>query len=132
MIEGSRTVNNRSDERKSGMIRVEAWPARAQQPQMATLRNLSKRGLSARLASEALAGEKWTFVLPGLGEVAGTVAWASSFQVGVRLQSEIDVQRVFEAAFDQADKRPAYADTILSHVGQGKRPGLRSNLRFKN
>jgi hypothetical protein len=67
------------------MILVEAWPAGSDQSHVVKVRNLSKRGLSARLATEATVGEKWTFVLPGLGEVVGTVVWIDSHYVGVRL-----------------------------------------------
>jgi hypothetical protein len=119
-------VNNRTDERRAGMLRVEAWPADSRDVQLVTIRNLSKRGLSARLACAAIVGEDWTFDLPGLGKISGTIAWANSHHVGVRLQTEIDAQHVFEAAIGLADNRPTYAEAILSHVGQGKRPGLRT------
>ncbi len=58
------------------------------------IRNLSEQGLMAEPGVPVAAGTTVTLDLPGVGEVAGTVAWSTDGRIGVALARVIDIALV--------------------------------------
>ncbi len=58
------------------------------------IRNLSEQGLMAEPGVPVPVGTPVTLTLPGVGEVAGAVAWSAEGRIGVALARAIDIALV--------------------------------------
>ena len=58
------------------------------------IRNLSEQGLMAETGGSVTSGTPLTVELPGVGEVAGVVAWSAEGRIGVALNQPIDIALV--------------------------------------
>jgi len=58
------------------------------------IRNLSEQGLMAEPGVPVPVGTSVSLDLPGVGEVAGTVAWSAEGRIGVALVRVIDIALV--------------------------------------
>jgi microcystin degradation protein MlrC len=59
-------------------------------PVTVRVRNLSAGGMMAEHAGRVAIGDSVTVQMRGVGEVAGSVAWATDGRVGIAFDSEID------------------------------------------
>jgi hypothetical protein len=108
------------------MLVIDVW-SNCVPRQSVRIRNISSEGLSVRLQSRCPVGTWLNFDLPGEGLRYGEVMWSEGLLVGIRLTTSIDPETVLNSFKGGESARPIYADTLLMHIGRGKRPGLRSD-----
>lgn len=86
------------------------------------VRNVSSGGLMAEVADDYRPGLRVEITLEGIGEVAGSVAWAEAGRIGVAFDHPIDKSR--------ARKVPAKRDDLFRPTKQDyRRPGLKPDTK---
>ena len=86
------------------------------------LRNVSRRGASARGCRGLRAGQKLTLVLPIIGEVDAIVCWVDADRFGLRLEHEIDPDMLMISGIEV---QPRFQSSALHEpVGDFRRPGF--------
>jgi len=91
------------------------------------LRNISRRGASARGCKGLRPGQKLTLVLPIIGEVDSIVRWVHGDRFGLRLEHEIDPDLLIMSAIEVQPKfEPLF---IHQPVSDCRRPGFTHRRR---
>jgi len=86
------------------------------------LRNISRRGASARGCKGLRVGQKLTLVLPIIGEVDAVVRWVCEDRFGLRLEDAIDPDMLMISGIEVQPKfEPMF---IHQPAGDYRRPGL--------
>jgi hypothetical protein len=86
------------------------------------LRNISRRGASARGCRGLRVGQKLMLILPIIGEVDVVVRWVGGDRFGLRLQDEIDPEMLMISGIElQPRFEPSF---IHEPVGDFRRPGF--------
>ena len=86
------------------------------------VRNVSSGGLMAEVADDYRPGMRVEITLEGIGEVAGSVAWAEAGRIGIAFDHPIDKAR--------ARKAPAKRDDLFRPIKQDyRRPGLKPDTK---
>jgi len=67
------------------------------QPCSLRIRNLSPRGVLGETSERVAPGEKVTFIIPGIGEVSGTIVWRTGERFGAAFARKIDPDRATRA-----------------------------------
>ena len=86
------------------------------------LRNISRRGASARGCMGLRIGQKLTLVLPIIGEVDAVVRWVDGDRFGLRLEDAIDPDMLMISGIEAQPKfEPMF---IHQPVSDYRRPGF--------
>jgi hypothetical protein len=86
------------------------------------LRNISRRGASARGCTGLRVGQKLTLVLPIIGEVDTVVRWVAGDRFGLRLEDEIDPDMLMISGIEV---QPRFEQSFIHEpVGDFRRPGF--------
>jgi len=123
MPEGA-TESQRRDQRDSLFVLARIKPeGQAGEGVSVRVRNVSAGGLMADAADDFRPGMRLEISLDGVGDVAGSVAWAAAGRIGVAFDHPIDKARARKTKSSKPD------DLFRPTAQKYRRPGLKPDTR---